>query len=247
MKIDKKRSLLLITVCFIPTLILASFLLFKSKSIPNAIKEPTSSSEKIMYLTFDDGPSQYTEQIVDILNHYEVPGTFFFIGKNISGEEDAVKYTAEHGHTIGLHSMSHQRDLIYNEQNPNHFLNESLELQTLLEPLIGYKTYIIRPPYGSTFMPEIIFNHIGEAGFKVWDWSIDTNDWREESTTDSIMTFIQELSTTADKEILLQHELPITLEVLPLIISHYQNEGYTFKAYQPEDHFSYNFHQNPNY
>lgn len=96
-------------------------------------------------------------------------------------------------------------------------------------------------------MPEIIFNHIGEAGFKVWDWSIDTNDWREESTTDSIMTFIQELSTTADKEILLQHELPITLEVLPLIISHYQNEGYTFKAYQPEDHFSYNFHQNPNY
>ena len=170
----------------------------------------------------------------------------FFIGKNIPGEEDAVKYTAERGHTVGLHSMSHQRDIIYNESDPEQFLNESLELQTILEPLIGYKTYIIRPPYGSSFMPETIFNKMGEAGFKIWDWSIDTNDWREETTTDSIMAFIKEFET-GEREILLEHELPITLEVLPLIISHYKNEGYTFKAYNPEEHFPHNFHANPNY
>ena len=204
------------------------------------------STEKVIYLTFDDGPSDYTEKIVDILDEYNVPATFFFIGKNVVGREEKVRYAAERGHRIGLHSMTHDRSIIYNEEEPDQFLNESLELQTYLEPLIGYKTSIIRPPYGSSFIPESIFNRVGEAGFKLWDWSIDTNDWREETTPDSIMTYLNDFPA-GNREILLEHELPITLDVLPRIIEFYKKQGYTFKAYDPNEHFSYNFHSNSNY
>lgn len=210
------------------------------------MEEQTQNNQKVMYLTFDDGPSEYTEKIVDILDEHKVPATFFFIGKNVFGKEEAVSYAATHGHTIGLHSISHNRDIIYNESDPLKLLEECSELQSYLEPLIGYKTFIIRPPYGSSFMPEVIFNTVGEAGFKFWDWSIDTNDWREETTAESIMTFLNEFPA-GEREILLEHELPITLEVLPLIISHYKEKGYVFKAYQPEEHFPYNFHLNDNY
>lgn len=254
MKSTKKLKLILGGICFILLLIMAVNLFKKTLTdqdvpvveLPIEKEEPTSPSQKVMYLTFDDGPSEYTEKIVDILDEHHVPGTFFFIGKNIAGEEDAVEYAARQGHTIGLHSISHHRETIYNENEPLQLLNESLELQATLEPLIGYKTFIIRPPFGSTFMPEVIFNTVGEAGFKFWDWSIDTNDWREETTVDSIMSFLTDFPA-GEREILLEHELPITLEVLPLIIKHYQEQGYTFKAYQAADHFPHNFHLNENY
>lgn len=213
---------------------------------PEAIEEEHLANQKVMYLTFDDGPSEYTKKIVDILDEHQVPATFFFIGKNVDGKEDSVRYAAKHGHTIGLHSISHNRDVIYNEAEPYKLLEESLELQSYLEPLIGYKAVIIRPPYGSSFMPDVIFNNVGEAGFKLWDWSIDTNDWREETTVESIMTFLNEFPA-GEREILLEHELPITLEVLPLIISHYKEQGYLFKAYNQDEHFPYNFHLNDNY
>lgn len=54
-------------------------------------------------------------------------------------------------------------------------------------------------------------------------------------------------SPTSHREILLEHELPITFDVRPRIIEFYKKQGYTFKAYDPNEHFSYNFHSNPNY
>ncbi|MGL4335463.1 MAG: polysaccharide deacetylase family protein [Turicibacter sp.] len=212
----------------------------------NPSTQPVVSTNKVVYLTFDDGPSDYTKDIVDILNEYNVPATFYFIGKNIYGKESEVAYVATNGHTVGLHSMSHDRSLIYSEDDTMAFVNELISVQEYLEPIIGFPTYSTRAPYGTNHMPIETFENAGNSGFKFWDWSIDTNDWREETTSKSIMEYLNNYPLE-NREIVLEHELPITLDVLPSIIQFFKDQGYSFKSHNLEEHFPYNFHRDDRY
>ena len=67
-----------------------------------------AEDDKVIYLTFDDGPGgQTTEKVLDILKEENVPATFFLIGDQFEGQEEVLKRIAEEGHSLGLHSMSH--------------------------------------------------------------------------------------------------------------------------------------------
>ena len=111
-------------------------------------KNAYCEDEKIIYLTFDDGPGgKITKDTLDILKSENVKATFFLIGEQIKGQEDLVKRILEEGHSIGLHSMDHKKENLYSSDN--NFLKEMLDSQKIIEEVTGEKINILRFPFGS--------------------------------------------------------------------------------------------------
>lgn len=87
---------------------------------------PKPKPEKTVYLTFDDGPSQYSHELMDLLEEYDVPAIFFVIGENLEllpNAKDILNEMLSRGHYIGLHSMTHNMQTLYNSPNaPQNFV-----------------------------------------------------------------------------------------------------------------------------
>lgn len=196
---------------------------------------------KIVYLTFDDGPSQYTADILNILQEHQIQATFFMQGVNLqeSKWQDDVKRTAEEGHYIGAHSMTHDYQTLYTQQQ---FVPEMEETLRMIDDLTGTDPRLVRAPYGSA--PGLngaeTRDKIVDGDMQLWDWTIDSLDWDLANNPQQIVTNIQnELSE--EREVILMHEKQQTVQVLPQIIDMLQNEGYEFVVYHPSQHFPVNF------
>ena len=203
-----------------------------------AVENP---NRKVVYLTFDDGPSKLTDQFLDVLREEKVKATFFMQGSNLKKEhlQESVKRATKEGHYIGAHSMTHEFQTLYKE---NQFVPEMEETLTLIGDITGTTPNLVRPPYGSApgLYGEQIRNEIVNSGIKVWDWTIDSNDWTFKNNPYQIITNIIS-GTNTDKEVVLMHELPQTLAALPEIIAFYKEQGYEFVVYDEANHFELNF------
>ncbi|MGZ7441566.1 polysaccharide deacetylase family protein [Paenibacillus sp. TH7-28] len=207
---------------------------------PSAVKQP-----KVIYLTFDDGPSKHTEEIMDILAKYQIHGTFFMIGNQLSGHEQTVKDAVEAGNYVGLHSMSHSKKKIYDSGNSDNFIKEFKQEQKLMAKITGVSPTLIRAPYGSK--PEIgkqFRGDIADAGFKMWDWTVDSQDWRYSGNPQRILKEVKR-QVHRDTEVILMHEKAQTVEILPEVIEYLQKKGYAFAVYKPNQHVSVNFAKDP--
>lgn len=199
------------------------------------------STGKVVYLTFDDGPSQFTNQFLDILQEQEIKATFFMQGSNLHKEslQEGVKRAAAEGHYIGAHSMTHDFKILYKDQQ---FVPEMKETINLIHDITGITPNLVRAPYGSApgLNSEQIRNQIADLGIKVWDWTIDSMDW---ALMDSPMQIVENIKngTKKDKEVVLMHEKRQTLEVLTEVIAFYKDQGYEFAVYDEENHFDLNF------
>ncbi|MGH0601634.1 polysaccharide deacetylase family protein [Bacillus mycoides] len=205
-------------------------------------KKPDGKPEgKVVYLTFDDGPSTLTGQFLDVLKEQEVKATFFMIGKNLqnAGFQENVKRAIKEGHYIGGHSMTHDSKKLYTD---GQFVPEMKEALALIRNITGTNPTLVRPPYGSApgLKDQQIRDQIVKAGIKVWDWTIDSHDWELKDNPNQIVENIKK-GTTDDVEVILVHEKPQTLQALPEIIKFYKEKGYEFGVYQDVDHFHLNF------
>ncbi|MCM3757297.1 polysaccharide deacetylase [Sporosarcina aquimarina] len=207
-------------------------------------KEPVEEEkkpEKVVYLTFDDGPSKLTEQFLDILQEHGVKATFFMQGNNLKKEllQKSVKRAVQEGHYIGAHSMTHNYKTLYTNQQ---FVPEMVKTLELVHDITGTNPHLVRPPYGSApgLKDERIRTQLADAHIKVWDWTIDSNDWELAGKPSRILQNIKQ-GTTSDREIVLMHEKPQTLEALPGIIKFYKEQGYEFAVYDEAHHFVLNF------
>jgi len=196
---------------------------------------------KVVYLTFDDGPSNLTDQFLDVLHEQDVKATFFMQGSNLKKEhlQESVKRATKEGHYIGGHSMTHEFNRLYKD---NQFVPEMNETLALIHEITGINPTLVRPPYGSApgLNGEQIRNQIVNAGLKVWDWTIDSNDWKLKDNPALIIENIKN-GTNSDREVVLMHEKPQTLAALPGIIEFYKNQGYKFVVYDETNHFYLNF------
>ncbi|MGE7835772.1 polysaccharide deacetylase family protein [Viridibacillus arvi] len=197
---------------------------------------------KVVYLTFDDGPSQLTGQFLDILKEHDVKATFFMQGVNLQNKnfQDNVKLATTEGHYVGAHSMTHNSKRLYTD---GQFVQEMNETLALIHDITGTNPKLVRAPYGSVpgLNNELIRNQIAEANMKVWDWTIDSLDWKLKNNPYQIVENIKS-GTSRDVEVVLMHELRQTLQVLPEIISFYKERGYKFGVYNDLVHFPLNFH-----
>ena len=196
---------------------------------------------RVVYLTFDDGPSELTGKFLDVLKEQHVSSTFFMQGSNLqnTGFQENVKRAVKEGHYIGAHSMTHNSDKLYKK---GQFVTEMKETLALIHNITGTTPKLVRPPYGSApgLKGQDIRNKIVEAGIKVWDWTIDSKDWKLKGNPQQIIENVKR-TTTEDVEVVLMHEKLQTLQALPEIIKFYKEKGYEFGVYNEADHFQLNF------
>ncbi|WP_163092734.1 polysaccharide deacetylase family protein [Bacillus cereus] len=215
----------------------------KKKETPPAKQKKSDGKPvgKVVYLTFDDGPSELTGKFLDVLKEQHVASTFFMQGSNLqnTGFQENVKRTVKEGHYIGAHSMTHNSDKLYKK---GQFVTEMKETLALIHNITGTTPKLVRPPYGSApgLKGQDIRNKIVEAGIKVWDWTIDSNDWKLKGNPQQIIENVKR-TTTEDVEVVLMHEKLQTLQALPEIIKFYKEKGYEFGVYNEADHFQLNF------
>lgn len=188
-------------------------------------KRDTLSFNKIAYITFDDGPSKYTGQIISILNRYNAKATFFMIDSNMKKYPEQVNNIIENGNTPGFHSVSHDIHKLY---KTNLSAKEEFDINSeTFYKITGENTKIIRLPYGSKpYTPKDSYEALVEAGYKMWDWDIDTQDWKSNSV--EIVDNVAKYSQNKDEIVILMHEKSQTVEALDSILKLLIEEGYVF-------------------
>lgn len=197
---------------------------------------PYTEEEKVVYLTFDDGPiPKITEHILDILKENDVKATFFIVGKEIKQREAILKRIYEEGHGIGLHTYSHNFKEIY--RSPEVFISEMDKALITINDTLGTNLDIkaIRFPGGSAGrLNQKFFHALENHGYKIFDWNVDLQDGVKGSL--SPQQFIENSKKCRDKSsrrIILAHcncNNKNTCIALPGIIKYYKEQGYTFKT-----------------
>lgn len=202
-----------------------------SKAIP-------SNEEKIIYLTFDDGPSENTKKIIDILDKYDAKATFFVTGNNKKCNK-YIKEAYEKGHTIGLHTYSHDYKEVYSSMDA--YFDDLNKIGQMVKEQIGFVPKYIRFPGGSSNtksakyckgLMTTLVTEVQNRGYQYYDWNADSTDAGGNNRPVSVI--VKNATQSKAKNInLLMHDTAAkstTVEALPKIIEHYQKLGYTFKG-----------------
>ncbi len=185
-----------------------------------------------VYLTFDDGPSDNTDAILDILDDYNIKATFFVVGKDVDTYGDSYKRIVDDGHTIGMHSYSHNYSAIYSSKEA--FESDFNEIHDLIYDVTGVDSKFYRFPGGSSnklsnigMYPFISF--LNEEGVEYFDWNVSSGDATSAAFTsaelvDNVMTDVVKYKTS----VVLLHDSrgkQATVEALPELIEALQQEG----------------------
>ncbi|MDF2510409.1 MAG: hypothetical protein K0S04_275 [Herbinix sp.] len=195
-------------------------------------KEDGVFKGKKVYLTFDDGPSLYTNEILDILAKYNVKATFFVIGKTDDESKEIYKRIVNEGHTLGMHSYSHQYDKIYNSLED--FTKDFTKLRKLLYDTTGYKPTIYRFPGGSDNLVNkhgmnTFIRYLNEKSIVYYDWNVVNGDATGvEYTKKQLIKNVLDGVETKKTSIVLMHDSPTkkaTLDSLPTLLEDLIDKG----------------------
>lgn len=194
--------------------------------------EEDTEEEKRVYLTFDDGPSIYTGQILDILAANDIKATFFVIGRD-SKYFEYYKRIVEEGHTLAMHSYSHEYKKIYGSVDA--FAEDLTRLQDLLYQVTGVECTIYRFPGGSsnTIAGSIqpFIGYLEEKGITYFDWNALNGDAvSEELSPQKLISNIMKNVRQNRTSVVLMHDLQSrysTVESLQPLIDLLREEGYT--------------------
>lgn len=186
------------------------------------IKQKTKSNincelEKCVALTFDDGPSIFTNELLDILKEKNISVTFFVLGKSAKVQPETIRRIVEEGHVIGNHGWDHKN-----------FKNISLEqlrkqiddTNNLIKDISDYSPNLLRPPYGA-YDKQILKN----TGMPFVLWNVDPQDWKDRDSR-----LIKDRVSKAKRgSIILAHDIyKTTIEAIPEIIDNLLNENIKF-------------------
>ena len=190
------------------------------------------SDDKVMSITFDDGPSDYTAPILDILKQMRVPSTFFVIGENAEQYPGMLKREYDEGHTLGNHTYSHPNVAKESEEATILELNTTLRL---IEHDTGRSSILFRPPYNADSLPQtpeelLPIQRAQDRGYITIGEKVDPRDWEVGTTADKILE--QVLEQKNDGHMILLHDgggdRTQTILALPRIIDTLRGQGYRF-------------------
>jgi peptidoglycan/xylan/chitin deacetylase (PgdA/CDA1 family) len=186
------------------------------------------------YLTFDDGPSENTSDIVTILDSFDIKATFFFSGGDTAEDKRIMKLVADHGHTVAIHSLSHNYTQVY--ASVESFLEDFNNTYMSVYEATGVKPQIFRFPGGSVnnynrFVYKEIIAEMTRRGFVYYDWNVSGEDAAETASWTSIYNYVLDGARlhSDDRAIILLHDSKArTVTVVEDIIKAMQDMGYTF-------------------
>lgn len=204
-------------------------------------EEPTTSEPlpegKYAYLTFDDGPSANTMQILDILDNYGVKATFFVNGHTGETMEERYKAIVDRGHAIGLHTYSHDYNNVYGGLDK--FEEEIVSLRNYILEVTGKDTTLFRFPGGSSntrtddIKPYIQW--LNDNGYVYWDWNSSSGDasGTKPSAAEIVANCLVQADAGYTNLCILMHDTrpkDTTVEALPALIEALQARGYEIIA-----------------
>ncbi len=202
----------------------------------NLTEEDLPADAKILYMTFDDGPSSYTDDILDILDVYEVKATFFVLYN--PRYESAYSQIVDRGQTIALHCYTHDYGQIYTSEEA--YFNDLQAISDYVYNLTGVRTNLIRFPGGSSNTVSSNYSQgimttlstaVQEKGYFYFDWNYTNDDATGEVLTkDEIYAAaVEPIAKDVNKVVLLMHDTDYkatTIAALPAIIEAYRDAGY---------------------
>ena len=192
---------------------------------------------KVVYLTFDDGPSAYTSELLDVLDAYGAKATFFVVG---SGSGNMMRQIVKRGHSIGIHTVSHDYGQIYS--SPEAYFDDLMKMQSIIYDHTGVKTTLMRFPGGSSNLVSrhscegimtFLTQAVQDAGFQYFDWNVYSGDAgetkRTEKVVENVIGGIQEHRVS----IVLQHDIhKYSVDAVEDILRWGKRNGYKFLALQ---------------
>lgn len=189
--------------------------------------QPDTESNRIVYLTFDDGPSPVSNDILDTLKTFDAKATFFMLDPAMRANPDVVKRTVMEGHAVGLHGVTHDKNKFY--QSELAALSEMKTAQETLLRITGVTTHLIRTPYGSVpYLTESFRDVLNHNGFRLWDWNVDSSDWNlmEDEYVQQVISQIEELDKYGITPIILMHDQDGTAHHLSTLLAYLKEHGY---------------------
>ena len=176
-------------------------------------------SEKIIYLTLDDGPvPEVTPQVLDILDKYNVKATFFCVGQNVEKNQELYADILQRGHRVGNHTYSHIKGFS---------LPNSVYLDDVAKAATVIKSHLFRPPYGQIGRSQA---KLLSAQYEIIMWDLITHDYNQNLTAKKVLRNVTRYSRNGS--IVVFHDSikakQNVLTVLPMALEFWRKEGYSF-------------------
>lgn len=211
-----------------------------SEEIAKKVVNVYYEEAKKIYLTFDDGPSRLTDDVLDILDKYNVKATFFVLGSNVDANPNLVKRAYDSGHFIASHGYTHRYSEIY--VSPQNVLEEYNKSVNAIRNAIGepnYNPHLFRFPGGSSGgtyhnIKQEAIGILKQNGVTYTNWNCLTGDSAGSTTIEAMWNELNETSQGDDNLVILMHDAgdkDVTVEFLPQLIEKYLAEGYEFSNY----------------
>ena len=202
------------------------------KQTKEDVKDP---GDKVVYLTFDDGPSCYTEKLLDILDKYDVKVTFFVTAQS-KKYLNLIEEEAKRGHTVAVHSYSHVYSKIYKSEEA--FYSDIEKMNDIIEKQTGERTNILRFPGGASNtvsrkhckgIMTALTKSTDEMGYLYMDWNVASGDTGGAKTSDEVAKNVIKGIKKQNVSVVLQHDIKkFSVEAVEEIIVWGLANGYTF-------------------
>lgn len=191
--------------------------------------------DKVVYLTFDDGPGPYTQELLDVLDRYNVKATFF-VTNGKPDYQDLIAEEASRGHTVAIHSASHDYARIY--QSIDAYFDDLDEMNNIIKAQTGKYADIVRFPGGSSntvsksycngIMSQLVCA-VEAKGFRYCDWNVSSGDAGSANTASQVICNVIDGIKSRNISIVLQHDIKkFSVDAVEEIIQWGLSEGYTF-------------------
>lgn len=178
-------------------------------------------NQKMIALTFDDGPGRYTERVLNVLRQYRAHGTFFVLGQQVGGRADIVKRMVDEGHEIGNHSWDHALLPPLSHDQLQREINETQ--QAVKNATGGYTPVLMRPPYGA-LSPGVV-EYLHSQGLTEAMWNADTEDWMHKGDSQTVYDAI--MGAASDGRNILLHDIHLaSVEATERAVPELVSQGY---------------------
>ncbi|MBR3386115.1 polysaccharide deacetylase family protein [Candidatus Saccharibacteria bacterium] len=193
------------------------------------------SNRGVVYLTFDDGPGPYTAELLDVLAKYNVKATFFVTG---AGEDELILREYTEGHTVGLHTMSHDYAYIY--ANMDNYFEDLYAVQARVKNITGETVTLMRFPGGSSNLVSARYDggtrimtqltsEVEKRGFTYFDWNISSGDAGQTTSAGQVFENVVTALKEGGTSVVLQHDIKeYSVAAVEAIIKYGLENGWVF-------------------
>ena len=206
--------------------------------VPQPATEPEIPAEKTIYLTFDDGPSAYTDHLLDVLARYDAKATFFVT--NLDPDyADCIGRAYREGHAIGVHTLTHNYYTVYSSDQA--FYDDFLAMERIIYEQTGSYTRLFRFPGGSSNTVSANYNYgimsrlaksMTDMGYVYFDWNVDSGDALGGAKSSyEVANNVADGCSENTVNVVLQHDCKdFSVDAVEMILRWGRNNGYVFKA-----------------